>query len=65
MNLVILPLMVAAAHAAAPAKVLLDQEAVAEDEHREGKRESYHKFIINVQIMLTVTLFQCSACFKL
>ena len=42
MNLVILPLMVAAAHAAAPAKVLLDQEAVAEDEHREGKRESYH-----------------------
>ena len=42
MNLVILPLMVAAAHAAAPAKVPLDQEAVAKDEHREGKRESYH-----------------------
>ena len=46
MNLVILPLMVAAAHAAAP--VALDTPeapvAVAEEagDHRKGKRESYH-----------------------
>lgn len=37
--------MVAAAHAAAPAKVLLDQEAVAEDEHREGKLFSVFQIV--------------------
>ena len=42
MNLVILPLMVAAAHAAAHADVTMDQKTVAEDGHRDGKCESYH-----------------------
>ena len=44
MNLVILPLMVAAAHAAAPAVAPAAPVAVAGEpgEHRNGKCESYH-----------------------
>ena len=46
MNLVILPLMVAAAHAAAPValEAAAAPVAVAEEagDHRNGKRESYH-----------------------
>ena len=42
MNLVILPLMVAAAHAAAP---VVPAKVVEEEGHRDGKRESYDTII--------------------